>query len=184
MSFAKENLSKGEKIVYHTQQHWVLFIESVSIILTGLLILYLSYTYAGEATQYVNYLSYGTLLFGLGKFVIEYIHHHSSEFVITTERVIIKVGVFKSTSLAIPLSKIESVEVNQSFFGQLLDFGSIHITGTGTATSKFEFMNHPGMFRKKIQLASEMEESAHNGGTKTEEETESTPKSTRRLRRR
>jgi uncharacterized membrane protein YdbT with pleckstrin-like domain len=158
MSYARENLSAGEKIVYRTSQHWILFIESVSIILTAVVIFYLSIEYGGDTTPYINYLGYGTLFFGLMKFSHELIRHHTSEFVVTTERVIIKVGVLKRTSLAMPLSKIESVEVNQTLMGQILDFGTIHITGTGTATSKFELISHPGMFRRKLQLASEMDE--------------------------
>ncbi|MCU0447648.1 MAG: PH domain-containing protein [Microscillaceae bacterium] len=182
MSYAKNNLSPGEKMVYRTSQHWILFIESISIILTALLIFYFSTVYiGGEGAVYVNYMAYATLFFGMFKFGHEYIRHHTSEFVVTTERVIIKIGVFQRTSLAMPLSKIESVEVNQTLMGQILDFGTIHITGTGTATSKFELINHPGTFRRKLQLASEMDEEDKEV---TEAQTHQEQRQVRRLRRR
>jgi uncharacterized membrane protein YdbT with pleckstrin-like domain len=184
MSYAKSNLSPGEKLVYHTTQHWILFIESVSIILTAFLIFYLSNVYVGgEGAVYINYMAYATLFFGLFKFGHEYIRHHTSEFVVTTERVIIKVGVFQRTSLAMPLSKIESIEVNQTLMGQILDFGTIHITGTGTATSKFELINHPGTFRRKLQFASEMDEEDKEV-VQAEAQTHQDNRQVRRLRRR
>lgn len=178
MSFAKDNLAKGERIIYKTSLHWIVFLESGFILLTGLAIFYLGQSNSkslGEAVVYIDYLAYIILAYGVIKFMIEFILHSSSEFVVTTSRILIKVGVLKQTSLAMPLSKVESIEVVQSILGQIFGFGTIHITGTGTATSKFDLISHPVTFRRKMQLAS-------NTGPDEEREIELKP-SYRRKRR-
>ena len=38
MSYARENLFRGERIIYRTSLHWVIFIESFSILTLGLII--------------------------------------------------------------------------------------------------------------------------------------------------
>lgn len=156
-SSTKSHLNKGERIVYNTSLHWVGFIEPVSVVIIGLLFLYLSYHYReiiGEGSKYLEYISLGVLLYGGIKFMIEMVKHNASEFVVTTERVIIKVGVLKRSSLAMPLSKIESIEIDQSIMGRILNFGTIQITGTGTAESMFHHLSNPAKFRQKMQLAS------------------------------
>lgn len=183
MSYVKENLSKGEKIIYTTSLHWILFFESAAIIAIGVSIFTLSSIYGGSAKRYLDYVGWGILLFGAGKFLIELIRHNSSEFGVTNMRVIIKTGVLSRTSMAMPLSKIESVEVEQSIWGRILDFGTIHITGTGTATSKFDWLSRPGTFRKKMQLVTgESEVSDDSDGLEGSDEPIKPQK--RRLRRR
>ncbi|NJO03963.1 MAG: PH domain-containing protein [Bacteroidia bacterium] len=181
MSYIKENLSKGERVIYTTTLHWVLFLESVSILLTGLVISFLGARYKdvlGSTTYIVQYLALFVLIFGGIKFLLELIRHRTSEFVVTTERVLIKVGVIHRSSTSMPLSKIESVEIDQSIIGRLFGFGSIHITGTGTAESKFDLISDPHKFRRKMLLAS-------NSATEEEREREVyTPPRRRRRRRR
>ncbi|NJL13107.1 MAG: PH domain-containing protein [Microscillaceae bacterium] len=160
MSYVKENLARGERVVHTTHLHWVLFLESLSIVGLGLFISYLGYSYRqalGSFNFVIDYIAMAVLIFGGGKFLIEFIRHQSSEFAVTTRRIIIKVGVLQRKSVSMPLSKIESIEIDQSILGRLLGFGSINITGTGTAESKFDLLNNPGEFRRKMQLVSEGE---------------------------
>lgn len=175
MGYAKDNLSKGERIIYTTNLHWVIFVESVVILLTGFLIIFLAYEYKA---YYIDYLSYGVLLFGGFRFFMQVIRHRSSEFAVTTGRVIIKVGVIKQSSLAMPLSKVESIEIDQNILGQMLGYGTINITGTGSAESKFELITNPAKFRRKMQIAT--------GGSSDKDKSEemANPRRYRRRRRR
>jgi membrane protein YdbS with pleckstrin-like domain len=171
-----------EKIIYQTRLHWVLFLESVGILLIAILINFAGYRISGgQYHTYGNYLSLPFWAYGGVKFLLEWIQNTSSDFVVTSNRIVIRVGVLKRSSLSMPLSKIESIEVDQTILGQMLGYGSIHITGTGTATSKFDFISNPGLFRQKIQLAS--------GGGASEELAEKMPEKSgnsyrRRMRRR
>jgi uncharacterized membrane protein YdbT with pleckstrin-like domain len=160
MGRAKEYLSSKERIVYETHLHWVLFLEAVSYIGIAILISGIAYKYGGSYEKFIHYLSLPFWAYGGIKFLLEWIQHTSADFIVTNSRVIIKVGVLNRSSLSIPLTKIESIEIDQTLIGQLFGFGSVHITGTGTATSKFEYITAPGTFRQKIQQATSLLENA------------------------
>jgi uncharacterized membrane protein YdbT with pleckstrin-like domain len=160
MGRAKEFLSQKERIVYETHLHWVLFADAVGYFIIAILFSIAAHRVGGSYEKFIHYLSLPFWLYGGIKFLLEWVQHRSADFIITNSRVIIKVGVLKRSSLSIPLSKIESIEIDQTLIGQLFGFGSMHITGTGTATSKFEYITAPGTFRQKIQHATNLLENA------------------------
>ncbi len=156
MGRAKELLSHKERILYETHLHWVLFLEAASYIFIAIGISFLGYKWGGQYEKLFHYCSLPFWGYGGVKFLMEWVQHTSADFIVTNNRVIIKVGVLKRSSLSMPLSKIESIEIDQTLVGQIFGFGNIHITGTGTATSKFEYLTAPGAFRQKIQHATNM----------------------------
>jgi uncharacterized membrane protein YdbT with pleckstrin-like domain len=74
-----------------------------------------------------------------------------SEFVITNRRIIIKTGMFARKSVEMNLSKIESVNVDQTIFGRLFGYGSITIIGTGGTREEFDNIAKPLLFRRTFQ---------------------------------
>lgn len=182
-----ENLARGEKVIYTTSLHWVTFLESICVLLIGLGISFLGVKYKeflGGIDFIVQYTAGGVLIYGGIKFLIELIRHRTSEFVVTSERVLIKVGVIQRSSTSMPLSKIESVEIDQSILGRLLDYGSINITGTGTAESKFDWITNPNRFRRKMLLATDTDYGEEDTGESQEAYNAPTTRKRRRRRRR
>ncbi len=74
-----------------------------------------------------------------------------SEYVITNRRIIIKTGFIARNSFEMNLSKIESVNVEQSIMGRILNYGSITIIGSGGTRETFHNIAHPLEFRKSFQ---------------------------------
>lgn len=74
-----------------------------------------------------------------------------SEFVITNRRVIIKTGFIARNTFEMNLSKIESVNVDQTVIGRILNYGSITIIGTGGTRETFHNISRPLNFRKAFQ---------------------------------
>jgi len=74
-----------------------------------------------------------------------------SEFVITNRRIIIKTGFIARETFEMNLSKIESVNVDQSFMGRILNYGSITIIGSGGTRESFHKISRPMAFRKAFQ---------------------------------
>jgi uncharacterized membrane protein YdbT with pleckstrin-like domain len=75
----------------------------------------------------------------------------SSEFVITNRRIIIKTGLIARKTFEMNLSKIESVNVDQTFMGRIFGYGSITIIGTGGTRESFHNIRKPLEFRKAFQ---------------------------------
>ncbi len=74
-----------------------------------------------------------------------------SEYVITNRRIIIKTGFIARNTFEMNLSKIESVNVEQSIMGRILNYGSITIIGSGGTRETFHNIAHPLEFRKSFQ---------------------------------
>jgi uncharacterized membrane protein YdbT with pleckstrin-like domain len=94
---------------------------------------------------FISWLGLFTLL--LGPAIIRW----SSEFVITNRRIIIKTGFISRNTFEMNLSKIESVNVDQSFMGRILGYGSMTIIGTGGTREAFRNIRKPLEFRKAFQ---------------------------------
>jgi uncharacterized membrane protein YdbT with pleckstrin-like domain len=78
----------------------------------------------------------------------------TSEFAITDKRIIIKVGFLSRRTLELNLSKVESVNVDQSILGRILGYGSIVVIGTGGTRELFGDIRDPLEFRKQFQQIS------------------------------
>ena len=74
-----------------------------------------------------------------------------SEFVITNRRIVIKTGFISRSTFEMNLAKIETVNVDQSVMGRILNYGSITIIGTGGTKEIFHNIARPMEFRKAFQ---------------------------------
>ena len=84
-------------------------------------------------------------------FISPILQRWSDEFVITNKRVVIKQGLFSRKTFEMNLSKIESVNVDQSVWGRLFGYGSISIIGTGGTRETFNDNRKPLEFRRHFQ---------------------------------
>lgn len=87
-------------------------------------------------------------------FIAPLIYFLTSEFAITNKRIIIKVGLISRRTLEMNLGKVESINVDQSILGRLIDYGTINIIGTGGTKEPFADISAPLEFRKQYQQAS------------------------------
>ncbi len=83
-------------------------------------------------------------------FIAPMIQRATSEFVITDRRVVIKIGWLNRDAFEMNLSKIESVNIHQSFIARILGYGTIIITGTGGSKELFHNIANPKEFKRKF----------------------------------
>ncbi|WP_291102933.1 MULTISPECIES: PH domain-containing protein [unclassified Flavobacterium] len=84
-------------------------------------------------------------------FIAPMLDRYSDEFAITNKRIIVKTGLISRKTLEMNLSKIESVNVDQSILGRMRGYGTIRIIGTGGTKEEFPNISNPIEFRKKFQ---------------------------------
>lgn len=109
---------------------------------------------SGETVEYettYHWIIFVSLSALITLFIAPLIDRWTSEFAITNKRVIIKTGFIRRRTVELNLSKIESVNVDQSIIGRILGFGSIQLVGTGGTKEIFFKINKPLTFRKKFQ---------------------------------
>jgi len=90
------------------------------------------------------------LLWGL----VHYVELMTSEFAVTTSRLIFKVGLISRYTTELLLSKVESIGVQQGLLGRVLNYGDLTVTGTGGAREVFRRVRDPIGFRNHVQQAS------------------------------
>lgn len=75
----------------------------------------------------------------------------TTEFGITNQRIICKIGLIRRNVEEINLSSIESIIVDQSIIGRLLNYGTIVISGRGTSKVNFKDIDNVIEVRKLIK---------------------------------
>lgn len=94
----------------------------------------------------------GIGLYFLGKAAIVYF---TTELAVTNKRVIAKTGVIQRNTVEMFLSKVESVQVEQTVLGRLFGFGTVLISGTGIQNAPFRGISDPLQFRKEFMTAAD-----------------------------
>lgn len=154
MSYIDSNLMEGEKVVYRTKLHWIIFGKSLIFFFFFLLsIILCSYGYYQNIKNIVYIGGVLAIIFGL--LVIPWgfnalIEYASSEFGLTNKRVMIKTGFVKRESLEIVLAKVEAMHVSQGVMGRILNYGRVDIRGTGGTSNSFDKIKDPLEFRKRV----------------------------------
>lgn len=99
----------------------------------------------------IHWINFISLRSFLTLFILPILDSWTSEYAITNKRVIIKVGLIRRRTVEMNISKIESINVDQSILGRILGYGDISIVGTGGTKESFDTLSSPIQFRKKFQ---------------------------------
>jgi uncharacterized membrane protein YdbT with pleckstrin-like domain len=145
MRYIKSTLLPDEKIMFYTRPHRVIFSSFFLWIIVGFAIL----GYSHDAT--LTLFGYLMLLAAVYTGISAYFTYISSEYGITDKRVLMKIGFIRRNSLEIFFQKIESIHVEQTILGRVLDYGSVTITGTGGSNDTFNYIPDPLGFRRRVQ---------------------------------
>jgi uncharacterized membrane protein YdbT with pleckstrin-like domain len=152
VGYVERHLLPNERVIYKTRLHWILFVRPAFVTLVGLAL-----TVAlGALTrmEWVWYLSLVVIVTGLGWGGIRAIELFTSEFAVTTTRLIFKVGIVARYTTELLLGKVESIGVQQRLQGRLMNYGDLVVTGTGGVREVFPRVHDPIAFRNHVQQAS------------------------------
>ena len=144
MGYIEANLLPGETVVQRARLHWIVFLKALAVFVVGLGLLYFDPKLIGLVVMAI----------GLLMALPPWIQRASSEFGVTSKRVIIKVGVIQRRTLELLIRQVEAISVDQSLSGRMFNFGTITLTGTGGVKETFHNISHPLEFRRSIQSLS------------------------------
>jgi uncharacterized membrane protein YdbT with pleckstrin-like domain len=139
MSYVQEVLQPGEEIRYVASIHWVTYLHGM-VWLLGALIVWTATPLAGPVATLT-----GLALFCVGAFFLAraWFNRWITEIAVTNRRVIYKKGFISRTTAEMHMDKIESVKVDQSLLGRILDYGKVTVLGTGTGTESLGQLDEP-----------------------------------------
>ncbi|MGH7400059.1 MAG: PH domain-containing protein [Candidatus Rokuibacteriota bacterium] len=152
MGYVERHLLPSERVVYKTRLHWVLFVKSGLILLAGVVLMVLLRPVADPPWLWM--VGGVVALVGLVWGLVHYVEVMTSEFAVTTSRLIFKVGLISRYTTELLLAKVESIGVQQGLVGRMLNYGDLTVTGTGGAREVFRRVRDPIGFRNHVQQAS------------------------------
>ncbi len=92
---------------------------------------------------------------GLIFWIMAFFRYKTTELALTDKKIIAKFGFIKRDTIEILLPKIESIQVNQSMLGRMLNYGSVIASGAGNPQAPIPGISDPMAFRKKFMEVQE-----------------------------
>lgn len=153
MSYIHKSLLDGEEIVYLTRRHKIIFTYPVIWLLLSAILFGVKWVFVfkPEINYALSIFSGIFLAAALIHALVIWIRYLCAEFGITNQRVIVKEGFLKRKTSEIFLKSVESVQVDQSLWGRILNFGTIVVTGTGGVSDPLNMIRNPLDFKKQVQ---------------------------------
>ncbi|MDW3178423.1 MAG: PH domain-containing protein [Acidimicrobiia bacterium] len=158
MGFPPDLLSDDEEVVVDMHPHWWTMVPISAllavVIIGGLLIVAASVD--GNLGLGLNVVVGLAVLATLVAFGIRYAKWTTTEFVVTTERVISRSGVFAKNGIEIPLDRINTVFFNQSAFERVAGSGDLGIESAGEGGRQtFTNIRKPNLVQAEIYAQKE-----------------------------
>ena len=149
--YIDEILQPGEKVLYSTNAHWMFYLPSIAawIVAVVLFILARATTIEGVILLCLT-ASAVVALVALYWTARAWFHRWTTETDVTNMRVVHKAGFIKRRTFEMALDKIESVDVNQSILGRILNYGDVTIMGVGEGRETIRTIAAPLQFRNNI----------------------------------
>lgn len=158
MSYVDRVLQPGETLTYRAHLHWVMYVPGLALAAVSILVIaYGALSNSGQPASWQDVVHLAIIAAGaLGLFVAAliligvWIRRHTTEVAVTSKRVIYKTGLVRRITSEISVEKIETVLVDQSILGRMLNFGTIVIRGTGGGLEPVRNIDDPLIFRSKL----------------------------------
>lgn len=149
MGFPRQLLNDNEELVLDLRPHWFFLFEP-TISLLGAVILGIIVIRTGlpDPLKFVT----GVLILGvLGWFGVRYLKWITTNFVVTSDRVVYRVGVLAKRGIEIPLERINTVFFSQSIFERMIGAGDLGIESAGERGSEtFQDVRKPSAVQNEI----------------------------------
>ena len=148
MAYIEQTLGANERLVSKAHFHWMYYAAAIVALVTSLGVSTLLVSY-----DFAPFWAWIATLVGLVIFLSILVPIWTTEIGVTTQRLVLKRGVIKRNIDELQLWAIESVNLQQSLLGRLLDFGRLVAQGTGDDSITLPVIADPLGFRKAIQDA-------------------------------
>ena len=149
--YIDEILQPGERVLYSTNAHWMFFLPAIATWVVAIVFLVLSRLVTADALMLVCWaLAAIAALAALYWTVTAWFHRWTTETDVTNFRVVHKSGFIKRQTFEMSVDKVESVDVNQSILGRILDYGDVTVLGVGEGGKTLDMISSPLSFRNAI----------------------------------
>jgi uncharacterized membrane protein YdbT with pleckstrin-like domain len=144
-------LQPGEKVLYSTNAHWIFYWPAIAAWIVAAVLLVLSRAAVTEGVVLLCLSASAVVaLAALYWSATAWFDRWTTETDVTNMRVVHKAGFIKRRTFEMSLDKVESVDVNQSILGRILNYGDVTVQGVGEGKETIATIASPLAFRNFI----------------------------------
>jgi uncharacterized membrane protein YdbT with pleckstrin-like domain len=162
VAFPRRLLNEGEEVLLDLRPHWAFFLGRAAVLVLTVAALVAA---AALGAHDLVLLALGVVvLVALARLVARYARWTTSEFVVTTDRLVLRSGVVSKRGIEIPLERVNTVFFSQRLTERLLGYGDLVVESGGERGRQvISDVPHPERVQSVIHGAMEDEEDAREG---------------------
>lgn len=167
MGYPQRKLNDGESVALDMHPHWWFFAESVTALAVSLVVAVVVLGGAvddGTAKDILRYLVLAMIIVSGCWVAIRYLKWSTTNFVITSQRLIFRQGVLGRSGIEIPLDRVNNVNFHQSMFERIINAGDLLIESGGEdGQQRFTDIHNPDDVQNLIHSLLTDERDRRNG---------------------
>ncbi|WP_028139054.1 PH domain-containing protein [Bradyrhizobium sp. A11] len=149
--YIDEILQPGERVLYSTNAHWIFYLPAILAWIVALALFVLSRQTIVEGLILLCLVASGLVALAALYWTVKgWFHRFTTETDVTNLRVVHKTGFIKRRTFEMALDKVESVDVDQTILGRILNYGDVTIRGVGEGIETIRTIASPLAFRSSI----------------------------------
>src|SRR5918997_4420333 len=162
VAFPRRLLNEGEEVILDLRPHWSFFLGRALVLLLAVAAL-VAVAVIGVADWLLLVVG-AVVLVALARVVTRYAVWTTSEFVVTTDRLVLRSGVVSKRGIEIPLERVNTVFFSQRLRERLLRYGDLVVESGGERGRQvIADVPHPERVQSVIHGAMEDEEDVRDG---------------------
>ncbi len=168
MPYPKKLLNSYETVALDMHPHWWFFSNAAFALLGAIILSVLRLAFwhtTGTVNKSVNVVLLVLIVIALLFLLVRYAKWATTNFVITSDRLIFRQGLFAKSGIEMPLERVNNVNFNQSFFERILGAGDLLIESGGEdGRQRFTDIRRPQKVQNLIHAQMESNEQRRYGG--------------------
>jgi uncharacterized membrane protein YdbT with pleckstrin-like domain len=166
MPYPRKLLNDNESVALDLHPHWWFFAKHAAALLVSVIVGIAAKVWLdGDFERVVVWIAIICIVVSAIALVARYIQWMTINFVITSDRIIYRSGVFAKRGIEIPLERVNNVIFHQSVIERLLNAGNLLIESGGeTGQQRFTDVKEPDRVQALIHSQVDAKQSRRVGG--------------------
>jgi uncharacterized membrane protein YdbT with pleckstrin-like domain len=149
MAFPRKLLNEGEEVVVDLRPHWLFLAKPVGALVLVIVVAIIAVNQ--HAPQLVKWALLALLAVAVVWSLIRYAKWATTNFTVTTDRIVHRTGVLAKHGREIPLDHLNDISYQQSFFERLVGIGDLLVESAGQRGQEtFPDLPKPGLLQNEI----------------------------------
>jgi uncharacterized membrane protein YdbT with pleckstrin-like domain len=150
MSYLDKVLQPGETVLHRARLSWTIYLPGLLLLIIAIGAYVVS---TALAPRQIVWQLIVLAIIGIPALIMllrAWFDRWITEFAVTNFRIIYKRGFIRRHTIEMNMDKVESVDVDQSLLGRLLNYGDVTVRGVGTGLEPIHSVSDPLTFRSRV----------------------------------